>query len=204
MGASVFDIAGLSESSTICDDTNGFAEQAEMASSALQHELPHTDHTDRNEDMSVMGPFFAGSFVNVSERGEMYGAVSAKGVSQNIFLEAMVKDISGYRNLWLAHYTDDRVTLLFNGINNLRTSGLVFCTDAACIYGMKDGLSYRTRSYNASGREDRITTGIRLLPADAPDHDWHLSFTCRCRWSGRRPQPQISITSYRAVSLRAQ
>ena len=167
IGASIFDLACLSESSAICDDTNGFAEQVEMASSALQHELPHTDHTDRNEDMSVMGPLFAGSFVNVSERGEMYGAVSAKGVSQNIFLEAMVKDISGYRNLWLAHYTDDRVTLLFNGINNLRTSGLVFCTDAACIYGMKDGLSYRTRSYNASGRKDRITTGIRLSPADA-------------------------------------
>ena len=35
MGASVFDIACLSESSTICDNTNGFAEQAEMASSAL-------------------------------------------------------------------------------------------------------------------------------------------------------------------------
>ena len=56
------------------------AEQAEIASSALQHEFPRSDHTDRNEDTSVMGPLFAGSFVNVIERGKMCRAVSAKKV----------------------------------------------------------------------------------------------------------------------------
>ena len=53
IGASIFYIAYLSKSSTICDDTNGFAERVEMASSALQYELPHANHIDRKEDMSL-------------------------------------------------------------------------------------------------------------------------------------------------------
>ena len=51
------------------------------------------------------------------------------------------------------------------------TSGRAFSTDVACVHEMKDGPSYRTRSYDAAGREGRITTGIRLLLPGAAGRD---------------------------------
>ncbi|MFM7977996.1 MAG: hypothetical protein ACKPKO_01660, partial [Candidatus Fonsibacter sp.] len=85
--------------------------------------------------------YFAGGLVNVIERGETCGAVSAQGVSQSTSVEAVVFDTSVYRDLRLSHYIDDLVMELFDSIDNLGTSSLNICMDVVCIYGVAGGLS---------------------------------------------------------------
>ena len=116
------------ESSNIRDDTNGFAELADLTSLAKRREFPHTGHADRTEDMSVIGPFLAGRFVNVIVCGEEHWAVSAKGVTQSRLLKAMVTDVSEYRSLWMARHANDGVMVHFNVIAKHWASELVFIT----------------------------------------------------------------------------
>ena len=78
----------------MCDDTNGIAAPAEMAKASLQQEPPHTV---RNEEMSVTKPSFAGSLVNVTPCGEIYGGVSGNGISHITVFEVVVIDASGYK-----------------------------------------------------------------------------------------------------------